>query len=120
MPFDFIELKQLLNDWQTGMQEADAWNALFWCNHDQPRALSRFCDDKNYRIEAAKMLATVLHCMRGTPYVYQGEEIGMTNAYFHDISQYRDVESTNFYDILKKEGRSKEEILPYITGTQPG
>lgn len=111
MPFDFIELKQLLNDWQTGMQEADAWNALFWCNHDQPRALSRFCDDKNYRIEAAKMLATVLHCMRGTPYVYQGEEIGMTNAYFHDISQYRDVESTNFYDILKKEGRSKEEIL---------
>ena len=104
-------LKQLLNDWQTGMQEADAWNALFWCNHDQPRALSRFCDDKNYRIEAAKMLATVLHCMRGTPYVYQGEEIGMTNAYFHDISQYRDVESTNFYDILKKEGHSKEEIL---------
>lgn len=111
MPFDFIELKQLLNDWQTGMQEADAWNALFWCNHDQPRALSRFCDDKHYRIEAAKMLATTLHCMRGTPYVYQGEEIGMTNAYFTDISQYRDVESTNFYEILKAEGRSKEDIL---------
>lgn len=111
MPFDFMELKQLLNDWQTGMQEADAWNALFWCNHDQPRALSRFCDDQNYRIEAAKMLATTLHCMRGTPYVYQGEEIGMTNAYYTHISQYRDVESTNFYEILKDEGRSKNEIL---------
>ncbi|MCR0263022.1 alpha,alpha-phosphotrehalase [[Clostridium] innocuum] len=111
MPFDFMELKQLLNDWQTGMQEADAWNALFWCNHDQPRALSRFCDDQNYRIEAAKMLATTLHCMRGTPYVYQGEEIGMTNAYYTHISQYRDVESTNFYEILKAEGRSKNEIL---------
>lgn len=111
MPFDFLELKQLLNDWQTGMQDANAWNALFWCNHDQPRALSRFCDDKRYRIEAAKMLATALHCMRGTPYVYQGEEIGMTNAYFNDIAQYRDVESTNFYEILKAEGRSEEEIL---------
>ena len=66
MPFEFHGcLKQLLNDWQTGMQEADAWNALFWCNHDQPRAISRFCDDKNYRIEAAKMLATVLHVHAG-------------------------------------------------------
>lgn len=110
MPFDFMELKQLLNDWQVGMQEADAWNALFWNNHDQPRALSRFGDDKRYSIESAKMLATVIHCMRGTPYIYVGEEIGMTNAYFTHISQYRDVESLNYYHILKEQGKTEDEI----------
>lgn len=110
MPFDFMELKQLLNDWQVGMQKADAWNALFWCNHDQPRALSRFGDDKNYPNESAKMLATTLHLMRGTPYIYEGEEIGMTNAYFTNIDQYRDVESINFFEILKKEGKDESEI----------
>lgn len=92
------------------MQDADAWNALFWCNHDQPRALSRFGDDKNYPRQSSKMLATCLHCMRGTPYVYQGEEIGMTNAYFTDIAQYRDVESINFYHILKQQGKDEKEI----------
>lgn len=114
MPFDFMELKSLLNTWQLGMQQADAWNALFWCNHDQPRALSRFGDDKNYPKESAKMLATVLHCMRGTPYVYQGEEIGMTNAYFTDIKQYRDVESINFYHILKEQGKPEDEIYQIL------
>jgi trehalose-6-phosphate hydrolase len=110
-PFDFLELKRLIFGWQTGMQDADAWNALFFNNHDQPRALSRFGNDKEYRKESAKMLAAVTHLMRGTPYVYMGEELGMTNAYFRDISQYRDVESTNIYDILLKEGKPKEEIL---------
>ena len=110
-PFDFMELKRLIFSWQTGMQAADAWNALFFNNHDQPRALSRFGNDKEYRKESAKMLAAVTHLMRGTPYVYQGEELGMTNAYYEDISQYVDVESTNIYRILLEEGKSKEEIL---------
>lgn len=78
--------------------------------HDQPRALSRFGDDKNYPKQSSKMLATCLHCMRGTPYVYQGEEIGMTNANFTDIAQYRDVESINFYHILKQQGKDEKEI----------
>ena len=93
------------------MQEADAWNALFWNCHDQPRSISRFGNDKEYHKESGKMLAAALHMMRGTPYVYQGEEFGMTNAYFTDIGQYVDVESTNIYDVLLKEGKSKEEVL---------
>ncbi len=109
-PFDFPRLKELFAYWQTGMQDADAWNALFWNCHDQPRSVSRFGDDKNYRKESAKMLATALHMMRGTPYVYMGEEIGMPNAYFTDIHQYRDVESTNYFEILKNEGKSEDEI----------
>ncbi len=108
---DFMALKGLLNKWQTGMQEANAWNALFWNCHDQPRSVSRFGDDKNYRKESAKMLAGILHMMRGTPYIYQGEEIGMTNAYFTDISEYVDVESTNIYDVLLKKGLSEAEVL---------
>ncbi|MCR5230719.1 MAG: alpha,alpha-phosphotrehalase [Solobacterium sp.] len=110
-PFDFKELKRLLALWQTEMQVKDAWNANFWNNHDQPRALSRFGDDKNYPAESGKMLATVIHMMRGTPYIFEGEEIGMTNAYFTDIRQYKDVESINIYDILKKEGKDEQEIL---------
>ena len=92
--FDFAALKTLISDWQTGMAAGNAWNALFWNNHDQPRALSRFGDDRRYRVESATMLASALHMLRGTPYVYQGEEIGMTNAYFYDIADYRDIEST--------------------------
>lgn len=110
-PFDFDELKQLFHTWQLGMQEHDAWNALFWDNHDQPRALSRFGNDKRYWKESAKMLATAVQLMRGTPYIYQGEEIGMTNAYFIRVDQYRDVESINYYDILKKQGKSEEETI---------
>lgn len=103
-PCDFMALKNLLNKWQTGMEEGNGWNALFWCNHDQPRVLSRFGNDKNYPTESAEMLATMIHLMRGTPYVYQGEEIAMTNAYFEDISQYKDVESLNYFKILKDDG----------------
>lgn len=110
-PPDFIQLKKLLNDWQLGMQNGDGWNALFWSNHDQPRILSRFGNDQEYHSQSAKMLAAVMYLMRGTPYIYQGEEIGMTNAYFEGISQYRDVESINYYNILSGKGIAKEEIL---------
>ena len=102
MPFDFQELKELLNTWQVRMQEGQGWNALFWNCHDQPRSVSRFGDDKKFRVHSAKMLATAIHLMRGTPYIYQGEEIGMTNHYFTNINQYRDVESINAYHIFKK------------------
>lgn len=114
MPFDFKELKQLMNTWQVQMQEGNGWNALFWNCHDQPRSLSRFGDDKNYPVESAKMLATTLHMMRGTPYVYQGEEIGMTNHYFDSLEQYRDVESINAYNILKAEGKDEAYILKVL------
>lgn len=110
MPFDFQELKELLNTWQIKMQEGNGWNALFWNCHDQPRSVSRFVNDSEYRKESAKMLATAIHMMRGTPYIYQGEEIGMTNHYFTDIKQYRDVESINAYYILKEQGLKEEEI----------
>lgn len=113
-PFDFLYLKQLLSDWQTGMQEGGGWNALFWCNHDQPRIVSRFGDDTTYHQESAKMLATTMHMMQGTPYIYQGEEIGMTNPGFEDISQYRDVESLNMYKIKKAEGLSNQEIIEIL------
>ncbi len=110
MPFDFEELKTLLHTWQVKMQSGNGWNALFWNCHDQPRSISRFGDDKQYRKESAKMLAAVMHLMRGTPYIYQGEEIGMTNHYFTDIKQYRDVESINAYHILKEQGKNEKEI----------
>lgn len=113
-PFDFIKLKQILSDWQVGMHGGNGWNALFWCNHDQPRAVSRFGGDQQYRVESAKMLATTLHMMQGTPYIYQGEEIGMTNPDFSSIGDYRDVESLNAYQTLKEEGKSEQEILAIL------
>ena len=106
---DFEELKNILNEWQIGMQKNNAWNALFWCNHDQPRVVSRFGDDKKYWKKSAKMLATIIHCLRGTPYIYQGEEIGMTNTYFENIDNFKDVESLNYYNIFLKEGKTHEE-----------
>ena len=113
-PFDFVELKRIFSKWQIGMYEGNGWNATFWNNHDQPRALSRFGNDKEYHSESAKMLATVLHGLQGTPYIYQGEEFGMTNPYFDDISKYRDVESTNNYKILLNKGCSKEEAIEIL------
>lgn len=109
-PFDFMELKRLLTEWQIGMQKADAWNALFWNCHDQPRSVSRFGDDKKYRKESDKMLATAIQMLRGTPYIYMGEEIGMPNAGFTSLDQYRDVESINAFHIMEQEGKSEEEI----------
>ncbi|WP_043614937.1 alpha,alpha-phosphotrehalase [Chromobacterium violaceum] len=111
---DFIALKRILSDWQTGMHAGDGWNALFWCNHDQPRALSRFGDDGRWRTESAKMLATALHGLQGTPYIYQGEEIAMANPGFADIGQLRDVESLNAYRQLLAEGFTAADAMAVI------
>lgn len=108
VPFDFKKLKNIIFDWQVHMAQHDAWNAVFWCNHDQPRVVSRFGDEGRYWKESAKMLATVIHCLRGTPYIYQGEELGMTNAGFTDISQYKDVESLNHFRILQEKGLNEQ------------
>jgi trehalose-6-phosphate hydrolase len=110
---DYVELKQIFSHWQQGMHN-QAWNALFWCNHDQPRIVSRFGDEGELRVPAAKMLAMVLHGMQGTPYIYQGEEIGMTNPGFNAIEQYRDVESLNMYAELSAQGKSDAELLAIL------
>ncbi len=112
--FDFHKLKQILSDWQVDMNKGGGWNALFWCNHDQPRVVSRFGNDKEYHKESAKMLATVIHMMQGTPYIYQGEEFGMTNPNFASIDDYRDVESLNIFEILKGKGMTEQEILDIL------
>ncbi|WP_010677806.1 alpha,alpha-phosphotrehalase [Bacillus timonensis] len=112
--FDFQALKQILSTWQVEMHKGGGWNALFWCNHDQPRIVSRYGDDDKYLTESAKMLATTIHMMQGTPYIYQGEEIGMTNPKFDDISEYRDVESLNIYNIKKEQGMSNEQIIEIL------
>ncbi|NIY84168.1 alpha,alpha-phosphotrehalase [Vibrio hepatarius] len=113
-PFDFLQLKQIFNHWQTGLN-GKGWGALFWCNHDQPRVVSRLGDDKQYRVESAKMLAASVHMMQGTPYIYQGEEIGMTNPGYQSIEQYRDVESTNMYDIMvNHQGVSHDEMIAIL------
>ena len=114
MPPDRHALKELFAHWQEGMQAHDGWNALFWCNHDQPRAVSRFGDDGRYWAASAKMLGVATHCMRGTPYIYQGEELGMTNAHFTTIGQYRDVESLNYYRILQEQGHTASEALEIL------
>lgn len=110
VPADFGRLKELLFSWQEGMAAHNAWNAVFWCNHDQPRVVSRFGDEGEYWKESAKMLAGVIHGLRGTPYVYQGEELGMTNAGFTRLDQYRDVESLNHFQILRDKGLSEESV----------
>ncbi|MGL4202665.1 MAG: alpha,alpha-phosphotrehalase, partial [Enterobacter roggenkampii] len=110
---DFVALKTLFRHWQQGMHNK-AWNALFWCNHDQPRIVSRFGDEREYRVHAAKMLGMVLHGMQGTPYIYQGEELGMTNPHFSRITDYRDVESLNMFAELRASGREPEELLAIL------
>ena len=114
VPFDFAKLKNILFSWQTGMAEHDAWNAVFWCNHDQPRVVSRFGDEGEYWAPSAKMLGTVIHCLRGTPYVYQGEEIGMTNPGFTSLDQYRDVESINHFHILRDRGLHEDSAYDIL------
>lgn len=111
---DYMELKVIFEKWQMGMQRGNAWNALFWCNHDQPRIVSRFGNEGEYWKESAKMLAGMIHLMRGTPYIYQGEEIGMTNPHYTSIEQYADVENRNYYEILLNEGKTKEEALEIL------
>lgn len=112
-PFDFLELKRIFNHWQSGMH-GKGWSALFWCNHDQPRIVSRFGDEDEHRVVAAKMLASTLHGLQGTPYIYQGEEIGMTNPGYQHIDDYQDVESRNIFAIKQAEGMSEAEILAIL------
>ncbi|MGL6152410.1 MAG: alpha,alpha-phosphotrehalase [Aeromonas sobria] len=112
-PFDFLELKRIFNHWQSGMH-GKGWSALFWCNHDQPRIVSRFGDEGEHRVVAAKMLASTLHGLQGTPYIYQGEEIGMTNPGYQRIDDYQDVESRNIFAIKQAEGMNEAEILAIL------
>ena len=102
--------------WQRGIYDGGGWNAIFWCNHDQPRVVSRFGDDtsEEMRIQSAKMLAIALHMLQGTPYIYQGEEIGMTDPHFTSIAQYRDVESINAYHQLLSEGHAEADVLAIL------
>ncbi|NLP83688.1 alpha-glucosidase [Microbacterium sp. CFH 90308] len=109
-PLDLRALKATMARWQAGLFDA-GWNALYWCNHDQPRIVSRFGDDGAYRRESATMLATVLHLHRGTPYVYQGEELGMTDAHFDELTDYRDIESIRFAAEARAHGRLTDEQL---------
>lgn len=110
------ELKQVLTKWQTQL-EGKAWNSLYWCNHDQPRMLSRLGNDSDaYRERSAKMLATCLHMMQGTPYIYQGEELGMTNYPFTSLDEFRDIESINAYHELTQKGIVEpEEMFDFIS-----
>ncbi|MCG3469355.1 alpha,alpha-phosphotrehalase [Xenorhabdus bovienii] len=110
---DYIALKKIFSTWQQGMHQK-AWNALFWCNHDQPRIVSRFGDEHQHHRTSAKMLAMVLHGMQGTPYIYQGEELGMTNPHFERIEEYRDIESLNMYQERIEQGMAPEEILAIL------
>lgn len=110
---DYVALKTIFRHWQQAMHNV-AWNALFWCNHDQPRIVSRFGDEGEYRVVSAKMLAIALHGMQGTPCIYQGEEIGMTNPHFTRISDYRDIESHNMFARQRAQGRDAAELLAIL------
>ena len=109
-PWSLLDLKKVISSWQTVLHNK-GWNANYLTNHDQPRAVSRFGDDNNYRVPSAKLLATFLLTLEGSPYIYQGEEIGMTNASFTHIEEYRDVETLNYYKERTEEGDSKERLL---------
>src|SRR4029079_15786030 len=109
-PLDLRELKATLNRWQAGLADV-GWNSLYWNNHHQARAVSRFRGDApEHRVGAAKALATVLHLQRGTPYVYQGEELGMTNAPWASIEDFRDIESLNHYAEADAGGQDRGDV----------
>ena len=112
--FDFEELKTLFHTWGEGMSTGNGWSALFWNNHDQPRALNRFVDVKSFRTEGATMLAAAIHLSRGTPYIYMGEEIGMVDPDFDSMADYVDVESINAYQELLAAGKSEREAFAII------
>lgn len=112
-PLNLLDLKKSLSKWQTEL-EGCGWNSLFWNNHDLPRIVSRWGNDKEYRVESAKMFATLLHGMKGTPYIYQGEEIGMTNVRFENLSDYRDIETLNMYKERIAKGYKHEDIMESI------
>lgn len=107
------ELKKVIGRWQKELYQC-GWNSLFWNNHDLPRIVSRWGDDKKYRVESAKMLAMLLHGLQGTPYIYQGEELGMTNVVYEDISDYQDIETRNMYRERLGLGYKKDEIMKSI------
>lgn len=113
-PFDFEELNSLYHSWGKEMSDKDGWSALFWNNHDQPRALNRFVDIQNFRKEGATMLAASIHLSRGTPYIYMGEEIGMIDPDYDSMADYVDVESLNAYQMLLEEGKSQQEAFQII------
>lgn len=112
-PIYLPDLKENMSEWQVALQE-NGWNSLYWNNHDQPRIVSRFGNDNRFRVRSAKMLATCLHMMKGTPYIYQGEEIGMTNVHFETLDDYRDIETLNMYKERKEQGYSHESIMQSI------
>jgi oligo-1,6-glucosidase len=113
-PLQLTTLKAIFGRWQAGLADV-GWNSLYWNNHDQPRVVSRFGDDGAYRVPSAKMLGTVLHLHRGTPYVYQGEELGMTNYPFRTIHDFRDIEALGQYaQAVDQEGRSPEDVLTVL------
>lgn len=114
VPFNFMELKSLLSTWQTEMDKGNGWNALFWNNHDQPWALNRFGDPVNYREKSAEMLATSLHLLRGTPYIYMGEELGMMDPHYKSIDDYVDVEALNGYQMLLDKGVDKDRAFEIV------
>lgn len=114
-PFRFMELKQLLTDWAVGIQAGGGWQASFFNNHDQPRALNRFGDAGTYRVQSAQMLAAATHLTRGTPYIYMGEEIGMTDPVYESMDDYVDIESHNAYKILCNEGVDPADAFEIIT-----
>lgn len=113
-PFDFEELKSLYHSWGKEMSDKNGWSALFWNNHDQPRALNRFVDIQHFRNEGATMLAASIHLSRGTSYIYMGEEIGMVDPDYDSMADYVDVESINAYQMLLKEGKSQQEAFQII------
>lgn len=113
-PFDFIELKEILSSWQYAMQDHDALMALFLNNHDQPRSISRFGNDTQYWKQSGKMLAIAMQLMRGMPYIYQGEEIGLPNSYFESLETYRDIETINMIRILREKGLTESEVTEII------
>ncbi|GHN24855.1 alpha,alpha-phosphotrehalase [Lactobacillus delbrueckii] len=113
-PFDFMKLKGLLSSWQTGMTKGGGWNAVFWNNHDQPWALNRFGDPVHYREKSAEMLAATIHFLRGTPFIYQGEELGMVNPDYQSMDEYVDVECKNAYQELLDKGMSEDEAFAII------
>lgn len=112
-PFNMSDLKNVFNKWQTQL-DSEGWNSLFWNNHDLPRIVSKYGDPTTYRIESAKMLATMLHLQKGTPYIYQGEEIGMTNVAFNSINDYNDIETLNFYKQYVDKEFTKDELMDAI------
>lgn len=112
--FDFIELKAILDEWQQGMSDGEGWNALFLNNHDQPRSNSRFGDVEKYPYETQTMLGTTIQFLRGTPYIYQGEEIGMTNPNYQTIAEYNDIETHNNYKIMLEKGYDDAKVMAII------